>query len=488
MLHLLLCIIIQEGGLEPLCRLLLSEDDEVLRETTACLCNLSLGDENKFEITKSGAVLPLINLTQSEDLAIAHYACECLANLAEMTDNQDFIAREGAVVPCITAMRSRHIEVQRESGRLLANLAASINKIAADAIVDGGGHDLLISFLLSQDTNCQRVAAFGIGNISTHEHHRRTLARAGVLEPLTSLARSGKIELQIRRFAMLTIANLAACFENHDNFVSQETIPMLVSFSNSADAEIRNYAAFAIAELSKNSDMMEIITDEGGLEPVLYLARSDDKKVQRQILPSLTTLSFLDCNKEPICTNGALSPIVNSISERSNSADESQMACCAVANLAEVASNMALVVNHGCVPLLISALDSNTESVQREASRAVGNLAVNMDYCDLVIKHGATTRLVTCFQSRNCDCQRAATMALANLSSNLKSHAELLKHGILDLVKMECLASIDPKRFSDHETVRSCILIISNLTGGVQNHSCLDSFFGKYLYCLRLCL
>ena len=461
MLHLLLCIIIQEGGLEPLCRLLLSEDDEVLRETTACLCNLSLGDENKFEITKSGAVLPLINLTQSEDLAIAHYACECLANLAEMTDNQDFIAREGAVVPCITAMRSRHIDVQRESGRLLANLAASINKIAADAIVDGGGHDLLISFLLSQDTNCQRVAAFGIGNISTHEHHRRTLARAGVLEPLTSLARSGKIELQIRRFAMLTIANLAACFENHDNFVSQETIPMLVSFSNSADPEIRNYAAFAIAELSKNSDMMEIITDEGGLEPVLYLARSDDKKVQRQILPSLTTLSFLDCNKEPICTNGALSPIVNSISERSNSADESQM---------------------------ISALDSNTESVQREASRAVGNLAVNMDYCDLVIKHDATTRLVTCFQSRNCDCQRAATMALANLSSNLKSHAELLKHGILDLVKMECLASIDPKRFSDHETVRSCILIISNLTGGVQNHSCLDSFFGKYLYCLRLCL
>ena len=50
---------IQEGGLEPLCRLLLSDDDEVLRETTACLCNLSLGDENKFEITKSGAVIPL---------------------------------------------------------------------------------------------------------------------------------------------------------------------------------------------------------------------------------------------------------------------------------------------------------------------------------------------------------------------------------------------------------------------------------------------
>ena len=90
---------------------------------------------------------------------------------------------------------------------------------------------------------------------------------------------------------MLAIANLASCFENHDDFVSQNAIPMLVSFSNSADVEIRNNAAFAVAELCRNSDTMQILTDEGCLEPVLYLARSDDKSVQRQVLPALTTLS-----------------------------------------------------------------------------------------------------------------------------------------------------------------------------------------------------
>lgn len=194
--------IVQEGGLEPLCRLLLSGDQDVLRETTACFCNLSLADENKFEIAKSGAVPPLIGTMESEDPIVAQYSSECLANLAEMTDNQEFIAREGAVIPCINAMRSRHIEIQRESGRLLANLAASSSKLAADAIVDGGGHDLLISFLLSQDANCQRVGAFGIGNLCTHDHHRRTIMKAGALEPLSSLARSGKIELEIRRFSV----------------------------------------------------------------------------------------------------------------------------------------------------------------------------------------------------------------------------------------------------------------------------------------------
>ena len=471
--------IVHEGGLEPLCRLLLSEDLDILHETTACMCNLSLADESKFELTKSGVVPPLISLIQNEDSTIANYACECLANLSEMSDNQDVIAREGVVVPCMSAMRSRRIEIQRESGRLLANLAGNV--FGADTIIDSGGHELLTSFLLSQDTDCQRVGAFGIGNLCTHEQHRRALMVIGVLEPLSTFARSGKVELEIRRYSMLAIANLAACFDNHDDFVSQNIVSMLVSFSNSADAEIRNYAAFAVAELSRNPEMMEIITGEGGLESVLYLARSDDKKVQRQVLGALTTLSFLDCNKVIICTNGALPTIVDCLSEGKNNVDESQLACCAIANLLEVASNIPLVViNHGALPLLIDALDSDYEAVKHEAARAIGNLCVNANFCDLAIQQGAATRLVTsCFQSRNCECKRMVSLALSNLSSNVKSHSELFELDVLSLVRTECLVSLDPKRFSDYETARYCLLIISNLLGNKQNHnsSSLDSYF-----------
>eukprot|EP01082_Thalassiosira_pseudonana_P011927 g10495.t1 g10495 contig4:1976124-1977335(+) len=220
---------------------------------------------------------------------------------------------------------------------------------------------------------------------------------------------------------------------------------MLVSFSNSGDTELRTFAAFAVAQMSRNSDMMEIVTEEGGLEPVLYLARSDDKNTQREVLPALTTLSFLDCNKVPICMNGALPPIVGCISEDNNDTKESQMACCAIANLVEAAENMQAAVNHGCLSLLIEALDSKSEAVQREAARAVGNFALNVDYCDMI------------------------------LSQNVIEW--FLKHDILDLVKTECYASLDPKRFSDYETVRFCLLIISNLSGGNQNHYLLDSFF-----------
>lgn len=52
--------IVQEGGLEPLALLMVSEEIEVLREVTAALCNISLSDENKFEMAKAGILEPLI--------------------------------------------------------------------------------------------------------------------------------------------------------------------------------------------------------------------------------------------------------------------------------------------------------------------------------------------------------------------------------------------------------------------------------------------
>jgi hypothetical protein len=57
---------------------------------------------------------------------------------------------------------------------------------------------------------------------------------------------------------MLAVANLASYFGKH-------------VFSNSVNAEMRNLTAFAVAELSCNSDVMQMLTDEDGLEAVLYL-------------------------------------------------------------------------------------------------------------------------------------------------------------------------------------------------------------------------
>ena len=50
----------------------------------------------------------------------------------------------------------------------------------------------------------------------------------GAMEPLMSLARSEDIELEIQRFSILAIANLASCVENHSIMVEEGSLPLLV--------------------------------------------------------------------------------------------------------------------------------------------------------------------------------------------------------------------------------------------------------------------
>lgn len=116
-------------------------------------------------------------------------------------------------------MRSKFIEVQRESGRLLANLCAS-DSAGTMQIIEAGGHNLLISYLLSQDTACQRVGAMGICNLCTQQRFRKTLMECGVVEPLCSLARSEDIELEIQRYAILAIASTYHYFSKTSMFLS----------------------------------------------------------------------------------------------------------------------------------------------------------------------------------------------------------------------------------------------------------------------------
>ena len=83
------------------------QDVEILREVCAALCNLSIGDENKFEVCKSGAVPALIILMLSEDMAIASQCAAYLTNLAG-TQHYTFIHHTSG---CVThkQIKSHHI-------------------------------------------------------------------------------------------------------------------------------------------------------------------------------------------------------------------------------------------------------------------------------------------------------------------------------------------------------------------------------------------
>lgn len=116
-------------------------------------------------------------------------------------------------------------------------------------------------------------------------------------------------------------------------------------------SQVRQYAAYALVKVGQNSDVRKQVTEEGGLEPVLYLARTEEPEIQRETLACLCSLSFSEENKINITKYGGLPPIMSAI--RSPDVQTARMACCACANLCEVVGNMDNIVDAGGIPALV---------------------------------------------------------------------------------------------------------------------------------------
>lgn len=122
--------------------------------------------------------------------------------------------------------------------------------------------------------------------------------------------------------------------------------------------QVRQYAAYALVKVGQNSDVRKQVTEEGGLEPVLYLARTEEPEIQRETLACLCSLSFSEENKINITKYGGLPPIMSAI--KSPDVETARMACCACANLCEVVENMDNIVDAGGIPALVQVCDGAT--------------------------------------------------------------------------------------------------------------------------------
>jgi len=63
------------------------------------------------------------------------------------------------------------------------------------------------------------------------------------------------VEMEIQRYAVLAVTNLATDSETHDTFIAEGMLSKLVSLSNAKNDEIRQYAAFSLCKMAQNSDI-----------------------------------------------------------------------------------------------------------------------------------------------------------------------------------------------------------------------------------------
>ncbi len=244
-----------------------------------------------------GAAAAIVDAHGAESLATLLLASRAAAHSKEHTDWENAaytaIARlalveafaealqaAGGVAPLVAAAADEIPTVRSAAAHALACLAA--HKRLRPELVRRRCLQLFVSLAAQPRSrrkdlaDCQRVGALGLANLTATYHFRAAAAKAGALDAVAALLRSGDPET--RRTAANAAASLALHEENGRRLCFGGALPPLLLMARSGERAAELAAVTALSALAINPENREQLIREGGLHALQYLANSGDAR------------------------------------------------------------------------------------------------------------------------------------------------------------------------------------------------------------------
>ncbi|XP_022863485.1 protein ARABIDILLO 1 isoform X2 [Olea europaea var. sylvestris] len=201
-------------------------------------------------------------------------------------------------------------------------------------------------------------------------------------------------------------------------------IRLLLNLARSWREGLQSEAAKAIANLSVNANVAKAVAEEGGISILANLARSVNKLVAEEAAGGLWNLSVGEEHKGAIAEAGGVKALVDLIFKWSGSTGGEgvlERAAGALANLAADDKCSMEVASVGGVRALVTlARNCKFEGVQEQAARALANLAAHGDSngnnAAVGQEAGSLEALVQLIRSPHDGVRQEAAGALWNLS------------------------------------------------------------------------
>nr|GEY32418.1 hypothetical protein [Tanacetum cinerariifolium] len=409
---------------------------------------------DQFWLTQ-GADL-LLNLLQSNQEDVQERAATGLATFVVVDDENtnvdvgraEAVMKGGGIQLLLGLARSWKEGLQTEATKAIANL--SVNPAFAKSVAAGGGIKILANLARSLNRMVAEEAAGGLWNLSVGEEHKGAIAEAGGIKALVDLIfkwpRGGGGDGVLERAAG-ALANLAADDKCSIEVANVGGINALVTLARKCKHEgVQEQAARALANLAahgdSNTNNAAVGLEVGALEALVLLIRSSHDGVRQEAAGALWNLSFDDRNREGIALAGgveALVALAQSCSEASPSLQE--RAAGALWGLSVSEANSIAIGREGGVSPLITLAKSQAEvalaqscseaspSLQERAAGALWGLSVSEANSIAIGREGGVSPLITLAKSQAEDVHETAAGALWNLAFNPGNALRIVEDG-----------------------------------------------------------
>ncbi|XP_060017444.1 armadillo repeat-containing protein 3 isoform X1 [Lagenorhynchus albirostris] len=425
---------------------LAAEEEVVIHEfASLCLANMSAEYTSKVQIFEQGGLEPLIRLLSSPDPDVKKNSIECIYNLVQDFQCRATLQELNAIPPILDLLKSEYPIIQLLA---LKTLGVITNDKECRAMLrDSQGVDHLIKILETKELSDLHIEALSVlANCLEDMDTMVMIQQTGDLKKLLSFAENSTIP-DIQKNAARAITKAAYDPENRKLFHEQEVEKCLVTLLGSENDGTKIAASQAISAMCENSGSKEFFNNQG-IPQLIQLLKSDNEEVREASALALANLTTCNpANANAAAEGDGIDALINALSSKRDGAIAN--AATALTNMATQESLRLSIQSHDVMHALLSPLHSANTVVQSKAALTVAATACDVEARTELRNSGGLEPLVELLHSKNDEVRRHASWAIMVCASDEPTAAELCRLGALDILEEINLSVSRKNKFSE---------------------------------------
>ncbi|XP_074996900.1 armadillo repeat-containing protein 3 [Calonectris borealis] len=422
------------------------EEDVVIHEfATLCLAHMAVEYTTKVQIFEQGGLEPLIRLLGSPDPDVKKNSVECIYLLVQDFQSRAAVRALNVIPPLLELLKSEYPVIQLLALKTLEVISKDRETIII--LQENKGLDCLLKILETNEFSDLHVEALAVlGNCLEDVHTLQLIQQTGGLKELLSFVGASTVP-DIQKNAAKAITKTAYDSENRKILNEEEVEKCLINLLEIDNDGVKVAASQAISAMCENLASKRAFGLQG-IPQLVQLLSSDNEEVKEAAVTALANLTAASpTNASAVAEAEGIEPLVNILNAQRDGA---------IANAATVLTNLAMqepfrvnIQSRGIMSALAEPLRSTNSQVQSKAAFAVAAFGCDADARTELRNAGGLGPLVELLHSKNEEVRRNVCWAVMVCASDELTAVELCRLGALDILEEINLSTGRKNNFSE---------------------------------------
>ncbi|XP_005398162.1 PREDICTED: armadillo repeat-containing protein 4 isoform X1 [Chinchilla lanigera] len=382
------------GGFPLLARLLKTSHEDMLIPVVGTLQECASEENYRAAIKAERIIENLVKNLNSENEQLQEHCAMAIYQCAEDEETRDLVRLHGGLKPLASLLNNTDNK-ERLAAVTGAIWKCSISKENVTKFREYKAIETLVGLLTDQPEEVLVNVVGALGECCQDRENRVIVRKCGGIQPLVNLL------VGINQALLVNVTKaVGACAVEPESMViidRLDGVRLLWSLLKNPHPDVKASAAWALCPCIQNAkDAGEMVRSfVGGLELVVNLLKSDNKEVLSSV-------------------------------------------CAAITNIAKDQENLAVITDHGVVPLLSKLANTNNDKLRRHLAEAISRCCMWGRNRVAFGEHKAVAPLVRYLKSSDTNVHRATAQALYQLSEDpdncITMHENAAVKLLLDMV------------------------------------------------------